>query len=187
MSMNTDELIDAVLASGCEFDVAQNISDHNEVKKILQQCDTAWIVLPKGFPWNIGVMNDYEVSRSAISIEKIDGARNWGEWHISGMYSDVLKHKDFTLELVADYDELVADYDIRGMYSDVLKHKDFTLELVADYDELVADYNIRHSDKIPENGIELKATLTRLLEKVRKASKELNTARIRSCIEEFEV
>ena len=157
MSMNTDELIDAVLASGCEFDVAQNISDHNEVKKILQQCDTAWIVLPKGFPWNIGVMNDYEVSRSAISIEKIDGARNWGEWHISGMYSDVLKHKDFTLELVADYDELVADY------------------------------NIRHSDKIPENGIELKATLTRLLEKVRKASKELNTARIRSCIEEFEV
>lgn len=150
MSINTDELIDAVLASGCEFDVAQNISDHNEVKKILQQCDTAWIVLPKGFPWNIGVMNDYEVARSTISIEKIGGARNWGEWHISGMYSDVLKHKDFTLELLADY-------------------------------------NIRHSDKIPENGIELKATLTRLLEKVREASKELNMARIRKCAEEFEV
>ena len=150
MSMNTDELIDAVLASGCEFDVAQNISDHNEVKKILQQCDTAWIVLPKGFPWNIGVMNDYEVSRSTINIEKIGGCKNWGEWHICGMYSDVLKHKDFTLELAADCDNW-------------------------------------HSDKIPENGIELKATLTRLLEKVRKASKELNTARIRSCIEEFEV
>ena len=30
MSMNTDELIDAVLAAGCEFEVAQNISDHNE-------------------------------------------------------------------------------------------------------------------------------------------------------------
>lgn len=150
MSINTDELIDAVLASGCEFDVAQNISDHNEVKKILQQCDTAWIVLPKGFPWHVFVVNDYDEARSAISIEKIYGCKNWGEWHICGMYSNVLKREDFTLELAAPYD-------------------------------------VRHSDKIPENGIELKATLTRLLEKVRKASKELNTARIRSCIEEFEV
>lgn len=150
MSINTNELIDAVLAAGCEFDVAQNISDHNEVKKILQQYDTTWIVLPMGFPWRIDVMNGYEVSRSAISIEKIGGCKNWGEWHICGMYSNVLKHKEFTLELAADYDN-------------------------------------RHSDKIPENGIELKATLAGLLEKVRKASKELNMARIRSCAEEYEV
>ena len=151
MSINTDELIDAVLAAGCEFDVAQNISDHNEVKKILQQYDTTWIVLPKGFPWRIiDVMNGYVVSRSAISIEKIDGCKNWGEWHICGMYSNVIKHEDFTLELDADYDN-------------------------------------RHSDKIPENGIELKATLAGLLEKVRKASKELNMARIRSCAEEYKV
>lgn len=150
MSINTDELIAVVLAAGCEFDVAQNISDHNEVKKILQQYDTTWIVLPMGFPWRIDVMNGYEVSRSAISIEKIGGPKNWGEWRICGMYSNVLKHKDFTLELAADYDN-------------------------------------RHSDKMPENGIELKATLVGLLEKVCKASKELNTARIRSCAEEFEV
>lgn len=149
MSMNADELIDAVLAAGCEFEVAQNISDHNEVKKILQQCDTAWIVLPKGFPWNIGVMNDYDEARSAISIEKIYGCKNWSEWHICGMYSNVLKYNDFTLALAADVNQ--------------------------------------HSDKIPENGIELKATLVGLLEKVCKASKELNTARIRSCVEEFEV
>lgn len=150
MSINTDDMIDAVLAAGCEFDVAQNISDRNEVKEILQKYEVTWIMLPKGFPWAINVMNDYEGARSAISIEKIGGARNWGEWHICGVYSDVLKHKDFTLELAADYD-------------------------------------IRHSDKIPENGIELKATLTRLLEKVRKASKELNATRIRKCAEEFEV
>ena len=66
------------------------------------------------------------------------------------------------------------------MYSNVIKHEDFTLELAADYDN-------RHSDKMPENGIELEATLARLLEKVRKASKELNMARIRSCAEEYEV
>lgn len=66
------------------------------------------------------------------------------------------------------------------MYSNVLKHEDFTLELAADYDS-------QHSDKIPENGIELKATLVGLLEKVRKASKELNATRIRKCVEEFEV
>ena len=147
MSMNADELIDAVLAAGCEFDVAQNISDHNEVTKILQRCDMTWILLPKGFPWTV---TDYAEARSAISIEKIGGCKNWGEWHICGMYSKVLMHNDFTLELVADYDN-------------------------------------RHSDKIPENGIELKETLVGLLEKVRKASKELNTARIRSCTEEFEV
>ena len=35
MSIHTDDLIDAVLDAGCEFDVAQNISDRNEVKKIL--------------------------------------------------------------------------------------------------------------------------------------------------------
>lgn len=150
MSMNVDELIDAVLAAGCEFEVAQNISDHNEVKKILQQYDTTWIVLPKGFPWHVFVVNDYDEARSAISIEKIGGCKNWSEWHICGLYSNVLKREDFTLELAADYDN-------------------------------------RHSDKIPENGIELKATLAGLLEKVRKASKELNTARIRSCAEEFEV
>ena len=147
MSMNTDELIDAVLAAGCEFEAAQNISDHDVVKEILQLCDTTWILLPKGFSWTV---TDYAEARSAISIEKIDGCKNWGEWHIYGMYSKVLKHNDFTLELVADYDN-------------------------------------RHSDKIPENGIELKETLVGLLEKVRKASKELNTARIRSCTEEFEV
>lgn len=149
MSINTDELIDAVLASGCEFEVAQNISDHNEVKKILQQHDTTWILLPKGFPWHVFVVNDYDVARSAIRIEKIGGCKNWGKWRICGMYSNVLKRKDFTLEL--------------------------------------ADCDNRHSDKIPENGIELKATLVGLLEKVRKASKELNTTRIRSCAEEFEV
>ena len=150
MSMNADELIDAVLAAGCEFEVAQNISDHNEVKKILQQYDATWIVLPKGFPWHVNVMHDYDEARSAISIEKIGGCKNWGEWRICGMYSNVLKHKDFTLELAADY-------------------------------------NDRHSDKIPENGIELKAALVGLLEKVRKASKELNAIRIRKCVEEFEV
>ena len=149
MSINADELIDAVLAAGCEFEVAQNISDHNEVKKILQQYDTTWIVLPKGFPWHF-VVNDYDEARSAISIEKIVDARTGGEWRICGLYSNVLKREDFTLELAAPYDN-------------------------------------RHSDKIPENGIELKATLVRLLEKVRKASKELNTARIRECVEEFGV
>ena len=150
MSMNADELIDAVLAAGCEFEVAQNISDRNEVKKILQQHDTTWILLPKGFPWHVFIMNDEDGARTAISIEKIGGCKNWGEWHICGVYSNVIKHEDFTLELAADYDNW-------------------------------------HSDKIPENGIELKATLVGLLEKVRKASKELNTARIRSCTEEFEV
>lgn len=161
MSINTDELIDAVLAAGCEFDVAQNISDRNEVKKILQQYDTTWIVLPMGFPWRIDVMNGYEVSRSAISIEKIGGCKNWGEWRICGMYSNVIKHKDFTFELAADYDtKLFSSYNDRCFTSRV---------------------------KIPENGIELEVTLARLLEKVRKASKELTTARIRSCAEEFEV
>lgn len=150
MSINADELIDAVLAAGCEFEVAQNISDHNEVKKILQQYDTAWIVLPMGFPWRVFFTDDEAGARSAISIEKIGGCKNWGEWRICGLYSNVIKHEDFTLELLADYDN-------------------------------------RHSDKIPENGIELEATLVGLLEKVRKASKELNTARIRSCAEEFEV
>ena len=150
MSINTDELIDAVLAAGCEFDVAQNISNHNEVKKILQQYDTTWIALPMGFPWHVFFIDDEAGARSAISIEKIGGPKNWGEWRICGMYSNVLKHKDFTLELAADYDN-------------------------------------RHSDKMPENGIELKATLAGLLEKVRKASKELNMARIRSCAEEYKV
>ena len=147
MSMNTDELIDAVLAAGCEFEAARNISDHDEVKEILQLCDITWILLPKGFPWTV---TGYAEARSAISIEKIGGCKNWGEWHICGMYTDVLPHEDFTLELVAVCDK-------------------------------------RHSDKIPENGIELKETLVGLLEKVRKVSKELNTARIRSCTEEFEV
>lgn len=160
MSINTNELIDAVLAAGCEFDVAQNISDHNEVKKILQQYDTTWIVLPMGFPWRIDVMNGYEVSRSAISIEKIGGCKNWGEWRICGMYSNVLKHKDFTLELAADYDIKLSSYNDRCFTS---------------------------RNKMPENGIELEATLARLLEKVREASKELNMARIRSCTEEYEV
>ena len=151
MSIKTDDLIDAVLAAGCEFYDAQNISDHSEVKKILQQCDTTWILLPKGFPWTFNGMNhDYEESRSAISIEKIGGAKNWGEWHICGVYSKVVKYNDFTLELASDYDN-------------------------------------RHSDKIPENGIELKETLVGLLEKVRKASKELNATRIRKCAEEFDV
>lgn len=149
MSMNADELIDAVLAAGCEFEVAQNISDHNEVKKILQQYDTTWILLPKGFPWTVDFMKDWDESRSAISIEKIGGCKNWGEWRICGMYSNVIKHTDFTLELAIDYSQC--------------------------------------SDKIPENGIELKATLVGLLEKVRKVSKELNATRIRSCAEEFEV
>ena len=149
MSINTDELIDAVLASGCEFEAARNISDHDEVKEILQQCDImTWILLPKGFPWTV---TDYAEARAAISIEKIGGCKNWGEWHICGMYTDVLTHEDFTLELAAVY------------------------------------LDNRRSDKIPENGIELKETLVGLLEKVRKASKELNTARIRSCTEEFEV
>ena len=150
MSINTNELIDAVLAAGCEFDVAQNISDHNEVKKILQQYDTTWIVLPMGFPWHVFFTDDEAGARSAISIEKIGGCKNWGEWRICGMYSNVIKHEDFTLELAADYDNW-------------------------------------HSDKMPENGIELEATLVGLLEKVCKASKELNMARIRSCVEEFEV
>lgn len=150
MIMNDDELIDAVLAAGCEFEAAQNISDHNEVKKILQQYSTTWIVLPKGFPWHVFFTDDEAGARSAISIEKIGGCKNWGEWHICGVYSNVIKHEDFTLELAGDYDN-------------------------------------RHSDKIPENGIELKATLAGLLEKVRKASKELNMARIRSCAEEYEV
>ena len=164
MSIKTDDLIDAVLASGCEFDVAQNISDRNEVKKILQQYDTMWIVLPKGFPWhfNLMYMDGYEVSRSAISIEKIGGCKNWGEWHICGMYTNVLKHNDFTLELAADYDT--------KLFSSFYDDRCFTSR-----------------DKIPENGIELKATLAELLEKVRKASKELNMARIRKCAEEFEV
>ena len=161
MSMNADELIDAVLAAGCEFEVAQNISDHNEVKKILQQYDTTWIVLPKRFPWRIDVMNGYEVSnRSAISIEKIGGPKNWGEWHICRVYSNVIKHEDFTLELAADYDTKLSSYNDRCFTS---------------------------RNKMPENGIELEATLARLLEKVRKASKELNMARIRSCAEEYEV
>lgn len=150
MSMNADELIDAVLAAGCEFEVAQNISDHNEVKKILQQYSTTWIVLPNGFPWHVFFTDDEAGARSAINIEKIGGCKNWGEWHICRVYSNVIKHEDFTLELAADYDN-------------------------------------RHSDKIPENGIELKATLAGLLEKVRKASKELNMARIRSCAEGYEV
>ena len=86
MSMNADELIDAVLAAGCAFEVAQNISDRNEVKKILQQYDTAWILLPKGFPWHVFVLNDYDEARSAISIEKIGGCKNWGRmaymWYV---------------------------------------------------------------------------------------------------------
>lgn len=73
-----------------------------------------------------------------------------------------------------------SEWRICDLYSNVLKREDFTLELAADYDKL-------RSDRIPKNGIELKATLTRLLEKVRKASKELNATRIRSCAEEFEV
>lgn len=150
MSLNTDELIDAVLAAGCEFEVAQNISDHNEVKKILQEYSATWIVLPKRFPWHVFVVNDYDEARSAISIEKIGGCKNWGKWRVCGMYSNVLKRKDFTLELTADYDN-------------------------------------QHSYRIPKNGIELKATLVGLLEKVCKASKELNAARIRKCVEEFEV
>ena len=164
MSINTDELIDAVLAAGCEFFVAEQvISDRDEVKKFLQQHDTTWILLPKGFPWTFNGMNhDYEESRSAISIEKIGGAKNWGEWHICGVYSNVIKHKDFTLELAADYDtKLFTSHDGTSFFP--------------------------KGDKIPENGIELKETLVGLLEKVREASKELNIARIRSCAEEFEV
>lgn len=46
MSIKDNELIDAVLAAGCEFDVAQNINDRNEVKKILQEYSATWIVLP---------------------------------------------------------------------------------------------------------------------------------------------
>lgn len=150
MSLNTDELIDAVLAAGCEFEAARNISDHDEVKEILQEYSATWIVLPKRFPWHVGFMDVPDESRLAISIEKIGGCKNWGKWRICGMYTDVLKNKDFTLELTADYDN-------------------------------------QHSYKIPENGIELKATLVGLLEKVCKASKELNATRIRSCAEEFEV
>ena len=164
MSINTDVLIDAVLAAGCEFYDAQNISDHDEVKKILQQCDATWILLPKGFPWTVAFTNDYAVARSAISIEKIGGCKNWGEWRICGVYSNVIKHNDFTLELAADYDtKLFSSYDGRFFTSRSSR------------------------DRIPENGIELKATLDKLLEKVREASKELNIARIRSCAEEFEV
>ena len=150
MSINDDELIDAVLAAGCEFEAARNISDRDEVKENLQEYSATWIVLPKRFPWHVGFMDVPDDSRLAISIEKIYGCKNWSEWRICDLYSNVLKREDFTLELAADYDN-------------------------------------RHSDKIPENGIELKATLVGLLEKVRKASKELNMARIRSCAEEFEV
>ena len=150
MSINTNELIDTVLATGCEFEAARNISDHDEVKEILQEYSGTWIVLPKRFPWHVGFMDVPDESRLAIKIETISGRRYCDEWHICGMYTDVLIHEDFTLELAAVYDN-------------------------------------RRSDKIPENGIELKATLVGLLEKVSKASKELNTTRIRSCTEEFEV
>lgn len=75
MSMNTDELIDAVLAAGCEFYVAQNISDHNEVKKILQEYSATWILLPKRFPWHVGFMDVPDESRLVINIEKIGDAR----------------------------------------------------------------------------------------------------------------
>lgn len=150
MSINADELIDAVLAAGCEFEPAQNISDHDEVKKILQEYSVTWIVLPKRFPWHVGFMDVPDESRSAISIKTISGRRYCDEWHICRVFSDVIKHEDFTLALAFDHD-------------------------------------IRHSYRIPENGIELKATLVGLLEKVCKASKELNTARIRNCAGEFEV
>lgn len=163
MSMNTDELIDAVLAAGCEFwfEMAQNISDRAEAKRFLQQCDIAWILLPKGFPWHADGMKDFVGARSAIRIEKNSGCKNWGEWRICGMYSNVLKHNDFTLELAADYDtKLFSSYNDRCFMS---------------------------RDKILKNGIGLKAALVRLLEKVCKASKELNATRIRSCAEEFEV
>ena len=109
MSMNADELIDAVLAAGCEFEVAQNISDHNEVKKILRQYSATWIVLPKRFPWHVNVMDYYAEARAAINIEKIYGCKNWGEWRICGVYSNVIKHKDFTLELAADCDNWHSD------------------------------------------------------------------------------
>lgn len=150
MSMNADELIDAVLATGCEFEVARNISDHDEVKEILQEYSATWIVLPKRFPWHVGFMDVPDESRLAIKIETISGRRYCDEWHICGVFSDVIKHEDFTLALASDHDN-------------------------------------RHSDKKPENGIELKATLVGLLEKVCKASKELNATRIRECAEEFEV
>ena len=160
MSINTDELIAVVLAAGCEFEAARNISDHDEVKEILQEYSATWIVLPNGFPWHVFFTDDEAGARSAINIEKIGGCKNWGEWRICGMYSNVLKHKDFTLELAADYDTKLSSYNDRCFTS---------------------------RNKMPENGIELEATLARLLEKVRKASKELNMARIRSCAEEYEV
>ena len=150
MSINTDELIAVVLAAGCEFEAARNISDHDEVKEILQEYSATWIVLPKRFPWHVGFMNVPDESRLAIKIETISGRRYCDEWHICSVFSDVIKHEDFTLALASDHDN-------------------------------------RHSYRIPENGIELKATLVGLLEKVCKASKELNTTRIRSCVEEFEV
>ena len=87
--------------------------------------------------------------RLAIKIETISGRRYCDEWHICRVFSDVIKHEDFTLAL--------------------------------------AGHDNRHSVKIPENGIELKATLVGLLEKVCKASKELNMVRIRKCAEEFDV
>ena len=105
MSIKTDELIDAVLAAGCEFVVAENISDRDEIKKIFQQYDAMWIVLPKRFPWHF--YKD-QAARSAISIEKIGGCKNRDEWRICGMYSDVLTYEDFTLELNTDYDKLVS-------------------------------------------------------------------------------
>lgn len=94
-----------MLAAGCEFEVAQNISDHNEVKEILQQYSTTWILLPKRFPWHSFnfIIDDENGVRSAFTIEKIGGCKNWGEWHVCGVYSNVIKHKDFTLELAADY------------------------------------------------------------------------------------
>ena len=150
MSINADELIDAVLAAGCEFEAARNISDHDEVKEILQEYSATWIVLPKRFPWHVDFMDVPDESRLAIKIETISGRRYCDEWHICSVFSDVIKNKDFTLELASDHDN-------------------------------------QHSYRIPENGIELKATLVGLLEKVREASKELNIARIRSCTEEFEV
>lgn len=146
MSMNADELIDIVLATGCEFEAARNISDHNEVKENLQEYSATWIVLPKRFPWHVGFMDVPDESRLAIKIETISGRRYCDEWHICGVFSNVIKHEDFTISLAN-----------------------------------------RHSYKIPENGIELKATLVGLLEKVCKASKELNATHIRSCAEEFEV
>lgn len=150
MSINTDELIDAVLASGCEFEAVRNISDHDKVKEILHEYSGMWIVLPKRFPWHVGFMDVPDESRLAIKIETISGRRHCDKWHICSVFSDVIKHEDFTLALASDHDS-------------------------------------QHSYKIPENGIELKATLVGLLEKVCKASKELNMVCIRKCAEEFDV